>query len=169
LKSLLKISIAIILSLFLANCSENKRLEKKSIDFPLTFEGKVIAIKDGDTYVVLYNNFEYIIRLAHIDCPEKRQPFGSRAKQFASDICFGKTVIVQTEGKTDRYRRIIGEIILQDGTNVNKELVRNGFAWHFKKYSEYVEYAELETMARQKQVGLWADKYPTAPWEWRHK
>ena len=153
----------------LTSCKEHIKKESKILDFPLSFEGKVTAIKDGDTYKVLYDGSEKTIRLAHIDCPEKKQPFGSRAKQFASDICFGKVVTIKTEGKTDRYKRIIGEIILQDGTNVNKELVKNGLAWHFKKYSDNNEYAELETVAKQEQIGLWTDKEPIAPWDWRHK
>lgn len=136
---------------------------------PFSFIGKVTAIKDGDTYKVLYEGKEVSIRLAHIDCPEKKQPFGKRAKQFSSDICFGKVVTIKTKGKTDRNSRIIGEIILKDGTNVNKALVRNGLAWHFKKYSADKEYAQLELLARKKQVGLWQDKKPIAPWEWRKR
>lgn len=131
------------------------------------FQGKITAIKDGDTFKVLYDGSEKTIRLAHIDCPEKKQPFGTRAKWFASQLCFGKIVIVKTEGKTDRYNRIIGEIILQDGTNVNKELVKNGFAWHFKKYSKNMEYANLEISAKEKKIGLWQEENPIAPWEWR--
>lgn len=152
-----------------ATCKEHDKKENKKMDFPLTFEGKITGIKDGDTYKVLYDGSEKTIRLAHIDCPEKKQSFGNNAKQFSSDICFGKIVTVKTEGKADRNKRIIGEIILQDGTNVNKELVKNGLAWHFKKYSNNNEYAELETIARQQQIGLWTDKEPIAPWEWRHK
>ncbi|WP_442905685.1 thermonuclease family protein, partial [Kaistella sp.] len=49
-----------------------------------TFTGKVVGVKDGDTMVVLFENKPITIRLEHIDCPEKNQPFGSRAKQFAS-------------------------------------------------------------------------------------
>ena len=169
MKIFLRISIAFLLCFSLTSCKEQTKKADKSLDFPLSFEGKVTAIKDGDTYKVLYDGSEKTIRLAHIDCPEKKQPFGSKAKQFASDICFGKTVTVKTQGKTDRNKRIIGEIILQDGTNINKELVRNGLAWHFRKYSNDNEYSQLETEARQKQVGLWSDKKPIAPWEWRHK
>lgn len=165
MKIFLRISIAFCLVLLFINCKESK-----AIAFPLVFEGKVTAIKDGDTYKVLYNGKEQTIRLAHIDCPEKKQPFGMRAKQFASDLCFGKIVTVKTEGKTDRYKRIIGEIILLDGTNVNKELVRNGLAWHYKKYSNSTEYAELEILARHQQIGLWSETDPVSPWLWRrHK
>lgn len=169
MKTFLRISIVFLLCFSFASCKEHAKKENKKSDFPLTFQGKITAIKDGDTYKVLYNGKEETIRLAHIDCPEKKQPFGNKAKQFASNICFGKVVTVKTEGKTDRNKRIIGEIILQDGTNVNKELVKNGLAWHYKKYSNNNEYAELEMTARQQQIGLWTDKEPIAPWEWRHK
>lgn len=169
LKHFLKISIIFWLCFSFTSCKIHTKNEDKKLDFPLTFKGKVTAIKDGDTYKVLYDGSEKTIRLAHIDCPEKNQPFGSRAKQFASEICFGKIVTVKTGGKTDRNKRILGEILLQDGTNVNKELVKNGLAWHFKKYSDNNEYAGLETTAKQRQMGLWADKEPIAPWEWRKK
>ena len=164
-----KISTAFLLLLFLFSCGEGNKKEKIENILPLTFEGKVTGIKDGDTYNVFYNGSEQTIRLAHIDCPEKKQPFGSKAKQFASDICFGKYVVVKSEGKKDRYNRIIAEIILQDDTNLNKELVKNGLAWHFKKYSDNQEYSELEISARDKKIGIWSEPKPTAPWDWRKK
>ena len=76
---------------------------------------------------------------------------------------------MKLEGKKNRYYRIIAEIILQDDTNLNKELVTNGLAWHFKKYSDRQEYAELEINARNKQIGIWSETNPTAPWDWRKK
>jgi endonuclease YncB( thermonuclease family) len=76
---------------------------------------------------------------------------------------------VKSEGKKDRYKRIIAEIILQDDTNLNKELVKNGLAWHFKKYSDNQEYSELEISARDKKIGIWSEPNPTAPWDWRKK
>jgi endonuclease YncB( thermonuclease family) len=164
-----KISTVFLLLFFLFSCTESSKKEKTETNFPLSFVGKVTSIKDGDTYKVFYNGSEYTIRLAHIDCPEKKQSFGAKAKQFASDICFGKNVVVKSEGKTDRYNRIIAEIILRDDTNVNKELVKNGLAWHFKKYSDNKEYAELETFARDKHIGLWIEPNPIAPWLWRKK
>ena len=164
-----KISTVFLLLFFLFGCGDGNKKEKIENTLPLSFEGKVTGIIDGDTYKVFYNGSEQTIRLAHIDCPEKKQPFGSKAKQFASDICFGKNVFVKSEGKKDRYNRIIAEIILQDDTNINKELVKNGFAWHFKKYSDNQEYAELEVKARNNQVGIWSEPNPTAPWDWRKK
>lgn len=129
---------------------------------------KVIGIKDGDTFVLLIEGKEQVVRFAHIDCPEKKQPYGNKAKQFVSEMCYGKYVTLVHNNKFDRNKRLIAEVILQDGTNLNKELIKNGLAWHFKKYSKYTEYAELEVQARQNKIGLWSDPVePIAPWEWR--
>lgn len=128
---------------------------------------KIIGIKDGDTFVLLMDGREQVVRLAHIDCPEKNQPFGNKAKQFASSLCFGKQVTLIHHNKYDRNRRLIAEIILPGGRNVNKEMVKNGLAWHFKKFSTSSEYAQLEMEARTHKAGLWSDPDPVAPWSWR--
>lgn len=128
---------------------------------------KVIGVKDGDTVEILMDGKPQVVRLSHIDCPEKKQPFGNNAKQFASDLCFGKKVKLSTGWKKDRNKRLLAEIILSNGKNLNKELVKNGFAWHYKKYSKDNSYDDLEKQARKLKVGLWTDKSPTAPWEWR--
>ena len=150
---------------FLLFFSCNPKSEKAN-SLPKNFEGKVVAIKDGDTFKVLYEGKERTIRLEHIDCPEKSQPFGKNAKQLASDLCFGKIVNVLSNGKKDRYQRLIAEIYVGD-KNVNKELVKNGLAWHFVKYSKDKAYAKLEIRARENHVGLWADIHAIAPWDWR--
>lgn len=128
--------------------------------------GKVISIKDGDTIVILNNNKQTVIRLAHIDCPEKNQPFGTAAKKFVSQLCFSKNVIVNGSS-FDRNKRLIAEVFLPDGKNLNQELVKAGLAWHFKKYSSSLEYARLEQIARTKNIGLWSESNPIPPWLWR--
>lgn len=128
---------------------------------------KVIGIKDGDTFVLFINDKEETVRLAYIDCPEKKQPFGNKAKQFASAMCFGKYVTLVHHNKYDRNKRLIAEVILSDGSNLNKQMVKNGFAWHFKKYSTNDEYAQLETEARMNKIGLWSESNPVPPWKWR--
>ena len=134
--------------------------------FSQKITAKVVGVKDGDTFVVLNEKKEIVVRLEHIDAPEKNQPFGNKAKQFASDFCFGKTVVVIGNGKKDRNGRWIGEIFFKN-QNLGKELVRNGLAWHFKRYSKSENYADLEAAARKKKIGLWRDKDPVAPWNWR--
>jgi len=133
---------------------------------PDTFNAKVIGVKDGDTIEVLKDNRPIAVRLADIDCPEKSQPFGSNAKKFTSDFCFGKEVTVISKGKYDRYKRLIATITI-DSISLNKQLVINGYAWHFKKYSDNNEFAILEQEARQLKKGLWADNNSIPPWEWR--
>lgn len=128
---------------------------------------KVIGIKDGDTVSILMGGKEKTVRLAHIDCPEKKQPFGSQAKTAISDLCFGKYISLSGDGKTDRNGRLIAELILPNGVNVNKTLVKMGLAWHFKQYSKDESYAKLEIAARNKKAGLWKDKNAISPWEWR--
>ena len=134
--------------------------------FSQKITAKVVGVKDGDTFVVLNEKKEIVVRLEHIDAPEKNQPFGNKAKQFASDFCFGKTVVVIGNGKKDRNGRWIGEIFFKN-QNLGKELVRNGLAWHFKRYSKSENYADLEMEARKNKRGLWKEKEPIAPWEWR--
>jgi endonuclease YncB( thermonuclease family) len=134
----------------------------------LVFTAKVIRIVDGDTMEVLYQNQPIKIRLAHIDCPEKRghQPFGNKAKQALSDLCFGQLVTVQGQ-KYDRYKRLIAVVINQNKQVLNQEMIKLGMAWHFKKYSSDPLYAQLEINARKNKIGLWQDSTAVAPWDWR--
>ena len=132
------------------------------------FTGKVVGVTDGDTIRVLRGQEEVKIRLSGIDCPESHQAFGSKAKQVTSELAFGKTVTVQAKGQ-DKYQRTLAEIILPDGKNLNRALVRAGFAWWYKKYSKDESLGRLEAEARAAKSGLWADPNPTPPWEWRRQ
>ena len=156
----------LLLLLFLSSCSS-----KITPTFPAEIRAKVIAVIDGDTIDVLYDEKPVRIRLAHIDCPEirKGQPFNRAAKQLASDLCFGQDVQVLSEGAFDRYDRLIAVIINNRRQNVNKEMLRAGLAWHYKRYSTDTAYANLEIAARKKRVGLWVDEKALPPWEWREK
>lgn len=131
------------------------------------FTGKVIGIADGDTIKVLHNRTVVSIRLKGIDCPEKRQPYGMKAKQFASNLCFGREVII-SEGKLDRYKRLVADVILEDGRILNHELVRSGFAWWYKQFSPRDEVLNrLESEARRSKIGLWSQPHPEPPWLFR--
>jgi len=134
--------------------------------FAATFTGKVIRVLDGDTIEVLINKDPVRIRLADIDCPEKKQPFGQAAKKYVLKIAAQKIVTVESKTK-DRYGRTIGEVFLPNGDSLNRLLIRDGYAWHYKKYSKDESLAKLENKARKHKVGLWQDKNPIAPWEWR--
>jgi endonuclease YncB( thermonuclease family) len=107
------------------------------------------------------------VRLHGIDTPESKQAFGTRARQFTSELAFNQLVTVLVRD-TDRYGRLVGEVILPDGRSLNQELVRAGYAWWYKQYAPKDTMLEqLEAEARQAKSGLWADPHPIAPWEWR--
>ncbi|WP_294733187.1 thermonuclease family protein [uncultured Flavobacterium sp.] len=132
-----------------------------------TFTGKVMSVRDGDTFEVLREGKTERVRLAEVDCPESQQAYGKAAKKYAASLCAGKIVTVTSKVKRDRYNRVVGFIETNDGINVNEALVAAGFAWHYKYYSDSKKLASLENQARAKKVGLWQDRNPTAPWEWR--
>jgi endonuclease YncB( thermonuclease family) len=130
------------------------------------FRARVVGVTDGDTIAVLRNGHHEALRLHGIDAPEKGQAFGDRAKQFTSDLTFGKTVLVRVRGR-DSYRRTIGDVILPDGRHLNQEVIRAGYAWWSRRYSTDQRLAVLEAAARATRRGLWADPNPQPPWEWR--
>ena len=134
-----------------------------------SFIGPVVAVKDGDSIEVLYNTHPERIRLSGIDCPEKGQAYGNRAKQATSALVFGRDVILQTHGQ-DKYGRTLADILLRDGTNVNHELVKDGWCWWYRKYAPRdTILEELEKEARDAKKGLWADPQPVPPWQWRRR
>ncbi len=133
------------------------------------FTGRVVGISDGDTIKVMRDGRAERVRLYGIDCPEKAQPWGTRARQFTGDLVFGKTVTVRVRD-VDRYGRTVGEVILPDGRSLNRELVRAGLAWWYRQYAKHDgELERLEAQARRGRLGLWRDPDPIAPWEWRRE
>jgi micrococcal nuclease len=134
--------------------------------YAASFTGKLVKVLDGDTVEVMHDGKAERIRLAQIDCPEKNQPFGQAAKRYVLDIAAQKIVTVQVD-TVDRYGRTVGEVFLPDGINLNKQIVGSGYAWQYKRYSKDTEYADLELGARVQRLGLWQEKNPIPPWQWR--
>jgi len=135
--------------------------------YAVDFQAKVIHIADGDTITVLNDSNERIkIRLNGIDCPEKAQAYGNKVKQFTKELVHGERVIIKAHD-TDRYGRTIADVILEDGRNLNQELVKAGLAWWYFKYSDDRELGQLELDAKLAHVGLGKDTYPVPPWVFR--
>ena len=133
------------------------------------YTGRVVGIINGDTLEVLHNQHPERIRLSSIDCPEKGQAYGTRAKQAASELVLGGEVRLQTHVK-DKYGRTLADVLLLDGTNVNQTLVEDGWCWWYRKYAPDDTVLEgLEKEAREAQKGLWADPQPMPPWQWRKR
>ncbi|HJT20095.1 MAG TPA: thermonuclease family protein [Nitrospira sp.] len=148
---------------FLVGCI----LLQAALAFGADFTGKVVGVLDGDTIEVLHDGHAERVRLNGIDCPEKAQAYGKKAKQATSAFVFGKEVRLQTFGK-DKYGRTIADVLLPDGTNVNHMLVKDGWCWWYRKYAPgNVILEELERRARGSGLGLWADPNPIPPWVYR--
>lgn len=131
------------------------------------FDGRVVGVADGDTITVLKDGHEQVkIRLSGIDAPERHQAFGQRAKEKTSELCFRKVVLV-TPVTRDRYGRLVAEVRLPDGTSLNERLVREGYAWWYRHYSDERRFADAERAARQARRGLWSEANPVAPWDFR--
>lgn len=131
-----------------------------------TLLGRVVAVHDGDTITVLVNRHEVKVRLAEIDAPESKQPYGARSKQSLSALCFNRDAQVDVVDQ-DRYKRSIGRVTCA-GVEANAEQVRQGMAWVFDRYAKKgsILYS-FQDEARAAKRGLWSDPKPVPPWEWR--
>jgi endonuclease YncB( thermonuclease family) len=134
--------------------------------------GLVVAISDGDTVTLLTQDKQQLkIRLVGIDTPEKKQAFGSKARDQLASRIFKHDVEVDLR-KKDQYGRHLGVIYL-GGVDINQSMIQDGYAWFYKHYAkeqpkeEALRYAKAEADARSKQRGLWADPNPVPPWEFR--
>jgi len=137
-----------------------------------SYNANVVGISDGDTIKVLHKGKQVKIRLYGIDTPERRQAFGKKAKQFTSQKVFRKTVqIIPMD--TDRYGRTVALVQLPDeSVTLNEAIVRNGFAWVYRKYctADFCpNWLEYERKARSVGRGLWKDPDPIPPWEYRRR
>jgi endonuclease YncB( thermonuclease family) len=133
-----------------------------------THTGQVVAITDGDTIKILTPAKEQIkVRLADIDTPERGQPYGRKARHVLGEKIHRRQVEVE-EVATDRYRRLVGRVFL-NGRNINAEMVEDGAAWVYRKYSDDPVLLRLERQAREQGRGLWAlqPDQRVPPWEWR--
>lgn len=133
------------------------------------FTGRVVAVADGDTLRVLRSGREVKVRLHAVDAPERGQPFGDRARRFTSERVFGRTVTVRVV-ELDDYGRMVGEVLLPGERSLNRDLVEAGMAWWYRHYAPKDALLErLEKEARGARRGLWADRDPLPPWEWRRE
>jgi endonuclease YncB( thermonuclease family) len=143
-----------------------------SVSIADSLTGRVVRVTDGDTIVVLdANNAQHKIRLQGIDAPERGQAYGTQSKAHLSDSVAGTFVVVEYD-KRDRYERILGKVLLGN-QDMNLEQIKAGLAWHYKKYqdeqstSDREKYSDAELDAMANKRGLWADRDPAAPWEYR--
>ena len=101
--------------------------------------------------------------------PESGQPYGRRAKEHLSSLCFQVEATIRPT-TTDRYDRTVARVECR-GLDANLEMVKAGLAWAYTKYQTDPVFPRAELAARQAGVGMWADAAPaaqTSPWAFRH-
>ncbi len=136
--------------------------------------GKVVRVADGDTITILdASKTQHKVRLAGIDAPERAQAYGQKSRESLDELVAGKTVMVETH-KKDRYGRHVGKIVV-NGKDVNIEQIRRGMAWFYRQYegeltpNDRQNYDWAEAEAKNLRKGLWTDKSPIPPWEYRRQ
>ena len=130
------------------------------------FKAIVTNVTDGDTIKIEHQNKQIKVRLAGIDTPELKQAFGLESKKALEQKVLNKIVFVDGE-KEDRYGRLIADIKIGSRW-INKELVEEGFAWHYKQYSKDQVLATAESSAKKNGLGIWKDDKAIAPWIFRY-
>lgn len=129
---------------------------------------RVVGVHDGDTLAGLDDSkTRFKIRLHAIDAPELGQAHGEAAKQALSGKVFGKDVVVIPK-TIDQYGRTIGQVLV-DGRDVNMEMLREGMAWHYEHFDDDERRREAERAARAAGLGLWQDRAPEPPWDYRRQ
>ncbi|MBI1887121.1 MAG: thermonuclease family protein [Nitrosomonadales bacterium] len=128
------------------------------------FSGKVIAVLDGDTLLVLRGGKPVKVRLAGIDAPEKAQPYGVASQQSLADLVMDKQIGVVSRA-VDDYGRLVATVSIGE-INVNHEQVRRGMAWEYSRFHNNHEVLALQRDAQQAMRGLWAGE-AIAPAQWR--
>ena len=134
-----------------------------------TLTGKVVAVHDGNTFTVQRGSSLYKVRLAEVDAPEMGQVFGQQARRFTEKMVLGRRVRVDVV-MIDRYDRRVGTVIVEDGRVLNEELVHAGLAWYYRVSPvKNPRLQRLEQGAFQNRLGLWVEKEPIPPWEFRRE
>ena len=114
---------------------------------------------------VFYQDEVYKIRLTEIDAPERDQPYGNNSTEYLKSLLKDGRVDVDISG-TDRYGRKLGRLYWR-GIDINRELVSAGYAWVYDQYVTDNSFYENQSKARNLKKGLWQDKSPLEPWNWR--
>ncbi|MDR2507749.1 MAG: thermonuclease family protein [Candidatus Accumulibacter sp.] len=134
-----------------------------------TLRGRIVRVADGDSLtLVTFANRRVEVRIAGIDAPERRQPYGAKSKQALAALCHRRSAAVLTRGK-DPYGRTLGQAVYCDGVYVNAAQVASGLAWVYPFTREDPSLTALEREARAGQRGLWRDPAPMPPWEFRKR
>jgi micrococcal nuclease len=129
---------------------------------------KVTYVIDGDTVIM---DDHQRVRLIGIDAPEidsryhRGEYFGRESGEYLRKRIEGREVVLKPGAEPfDKYGRRLAFIYLPDGTFINEEMVRLGFAETFRSFpfSGREKFLALEDQAREKELGMWGKR--KRPW-----
>lgn len=130
---------------------------------------KVVKVIDGDTISININGKNEVVRLIGINSPETQDPrkpvecFGKEASEKAKEVLTGKSVKLEndpTQGDRDKYNRLLRYVFLENGTNFNKLMIEEGYAYEYTYNTPYKyqnEFKQAQKDAEANQKGLWAE------------
>ncbi|MBP9751494.1 MAG: thermonuclease family protein [Candidatus Moranbacteria bacterium] len=130
----------------------------------------IVKVTDGDTIRVLMDGQGETLRLIGINTPETVDPrrpvecFGREASERAKEILSGSRVLLEsdpTQGDRDKYGRLLRYVLLPDGTNFNRKMIEEGYAYEYTYGAPYryqAEFEEAERSAREARRGLWSEE-----------
>jgi micrococcal nuclease len=122
------------------------------------YKCKIIKVLDGDTVDIdLDLGFKIIlanqrVRMAGVDTPESRTTIAEEKvrgllskKKLAEKLPIGSWQIIETQkpdSNDDKFGRILGVFVLEDGTRVNDWLIQNNYAVPYKGENKDLTQAE---------------------------
>jgi endonuclease YncB( thermonuclease family) len=136
-----------------------------AIGYSQSYNGIIIRIIDGDTFVFQTEEGSLTIRMYGTDAPERDQQYSEESAGFLK-LYLNKDATLKARG-VDRYGRTLGVLIIEK-QDINLLSIKGGYSWHFKRYSSDKQYAEAEEYAKKNKLGLWNMQNPIPPWEWRN-
>lgn len=146
--------------------SQEANAPQKSSEVEESIGGEVTKVIDGDSFKVkTAEGKEYEVQIEGTDAPELKQAYGKESTEALRKI-LGDTQVRVTWLKKDNFERPLAHVYVGD-LHVNAEMIRTGNAWHFKRYNQSKQLAELEIEAKNNKRGLWATDNPQAPWDYR--
>ena len=123
---------------------------------------ELVRVIDGDTFIAKEKGKELKCRMAYIDAPELKQPYGLEIKEYLENQLSLYDFDLEILSR-DFYGRSL--VVVHHGAlNINRWMVIRGRAWIYKNKKLPKEFQEI---AQKEKVGLWQEDSPVSPWEWR--
>ena len=128
--------------------------------------GKVIRVSDGDTILLQSGSQRIKVRMYGIDAPELKQNYGEDSKNYLEKRILNKNVDVKVINE-DKYGRKVGKVFYKN-KDINLEMIKTGNAWFYEYHAKKEkEYRKASKSAQEQKLGLWKDKNPQNPRNFR--